>query len=109
MNEELLAERKKQTQWLQFLGLQQVRPLLEATLTSDEHRLVYELSNGENSVREIARATKVSATTISRWWSQWAGLGLVVASDSYPGRWERLVSLELLGVEVQALPRSSST
>jgi hypothetical protein len=97
-DEALLLELRKQTEWLRLLGIQQLRPLLLDTLSSDAHRMVYELSDGTRSVREIASAAGVSAASVSRFWSRWASLGLVVESEQYPGRSKHLMSLTALGL-----------
>lgn len=108
-NDEVLSELREQTRWLRFLGLQQVRPVLMGMLTTESQRRVYELSDGSRSVREIAQRSGVSPATVSRLWNALASAGLMVESSSYPGRWQQLVSLERLGVEVPGLATARPT
>lgn len=101
--QDVLAELRRQTQWLRLLGLQQLRPLLDRTLESDSHRLVYELSDGERTVREIATAAKVGAATMSRLWNRWASIGIVVENERHAGRMAHLISLTDLGMPVPGI------
>lgn len=104
---EALEQLREQTRWLRFLGMQQLRPALETTLKSDTHRLVYEMSDGVRTVRQIASLAGVGAATVSRLWGQWSGLGLIVPSTKATGRWRHLISLSDLGLEVPAAPKNS--
>lgn len=105
--EEAVEQLREQTRWLRFLGMQQLRPALETTLKSDTHRLVYELTDGVRTVRQIAKLAGVGAATVSRLWGQWSGLGLVVPSTKATGRWRHLISLSDLGLDVPAVPSKS--
>lgn len=102
--EDILGELKEQTRWLRVLALQEIRPALEETLDKPEMRVVYELSDGRRTAREIADAASIgSHSTVTAWWSKWAGLGLMEASRR-KGRKQRIVSLADLGIPVE-LPK----
>jgi DNA-directed RNA polymerase specialized sigma24 family protein len=88
-----LAELREQTLWLRFLGMEALGPKLETALVTSKQRAVFELSDGERSVREIADLAAVGVGTVSRLWSEWAQLGIVVESGKVPGRWRHLARM----------------
>ena len=64
--------------WTRFASLQQLRDLLIQNLTNDRELLVYELSDGERTTREIARLASIgSIATIVRYWKNGASLALL--------------------------------
>jgi hypothetical protein len=89
----VLAELRVQTRWLRFIAIQAALPRVHAVVVSPAHRRVYDLSNGVRSTREVASAASVGVATVSRLWNQWAGIGLMIESDRYPGRYERVTRL----------------
>lgn len=103
---EILAELREQTKWLRLLGFRSLRPLITEVLTSERDRLVYELSDGLRTARDIAKVAGVTHPTVLRLWQEWRALGLCAESTKQPGRAEHLVALSKLGV---AVPRMSDT
>lgn len=81
-----------------------LKEALAQELTSDKQRLVYELSDGMRSSRDIASISGVSFVTITAWWRRWAELGFVDPSPKFQGRVQRLCSLRLLGISVPEVP-----
>ncbi len=51
-------------------------PLLSATFPSLQHAFAYELTDGNNETRFIAKNVGVSHMSISRWWQIWEEKGL---------------------------------
>ena len=99
----LLVELREQSRWLRLLGLGTLRTLLPQLLKTEKQRLVYELSDGTRTVREIAAAAGVGIGTVSRLWTEWLAAGLCSESPRHAGRAERLVSLAALGMDVPNL------
>lgn len=97
---ELLSEILRWTK----VGALNLKEALAQELTSDKHRLVYELSDGMRSSRDIASISGVSFATVAAWWRRWAELGFVDPSPKYQGRVQRLCSLLLLGIPVPEVP-----
>jgi hypothetical protein len=89
----IVAELRAQTRWLRLIAAQAALPRLQAVVVSPAHKRVYDLSNGVRSTRDVAAAAKVGVATVSRLWNQWAGIGLMVESDRYPGRYEHVLRL----------------
>jgi hypothetical protein len=54
-----------------------LRPVLEEELKEPSAQAIYE-ATGEKTAREIASAVGVGVATVSRTWTRWAALGLVV-------------------------------
>jgi len=105
MNEEnLLKELKEQTKWLRFLALPNLKKTFEENFTTKEQRRIYDLSDGENSTNEIAKqllaeGKKVSHMTVYNYWKRWFSLGIVVPSEKYSGRFQKIISFEELNLK----------
>lgn len=91
--------------WLRFLGMQEAREIIDDALTVENNadkeenkRRVYELTDGENSKRAIARMTGVPRGTVGSWHRQWAQLG-IVNKDGARDPYEHLISLKALGLD----------
>ncbi len=90
--------------WTKLAYRPQVAEHFVEILDSDQKKLVYEYSDGQNGVREIEELTGVNKAIVSGWWRDWDKLGIMEQSPSVPGRRQRMVSLETLGIEVPPLP-----
>lgn len=87
--------------WTRFAGMQQLRTILTQNLTTDTEMLIYELSDGERTTREIARLAGVgSNATITNYWRKWSKVGIVEPSEKRRGRYQRICSLEEVGLTV---------
>lgn len=72
---------------------------LEEELSDPKQKLIYELSNGERSSREIAETVgKVSYTTVTNYWKQWAKKGLMTPAQRV-GRYKHTVDLKEYGLD----------
>jgi hypothetical protein len=90
--------------WVRFSALPTFVPLIKNALRDDVDRLVYELSDGQRSTRDIvqivtANGTKITHTTIANMWEKWAMLNLVMETEK-KGRYKRAISLESIGIVV---------
>lgn len=91
--------------WIRFAVMQQLRSILMQNLTRDIEMLIYELSDGERSTREIAALLGIkSHVTIANYWKKWSKLGIVEPSEKYQGRFKKICSLEEVGLSVPSLP-----
>jgi len=93
--------------WTKLSVMPTIRKTVVDYLRSDIDKLVYELSDGERSTREIAQiisrgGREISHVTVARMWSKWSILNLVMPAQR-KGRYKRLISLESLGIEVPEL------
>ena len=97
--------------WTRFAALPAFRALLLDTLREDIDKLVYELSNGERSTREIANMISsegrtITHTTVANMWKKWSILNLVMPAQR-KGRFKRVISLESLEIELPRMEVSS--
>ncbi|MGD0405914.1 MAG: hypothetical protein ABSB10_04610 [Candidatus Bathyarchaeia archaeon] len=84
---------------------------LKTTLRDDVDKLVYELSNGKNSTRDIAQIAtkmgkKISNVTVANMWQRWALIPLVIPART-SGRYRKVVSLKLVGIELPTIESDS--
>ncbi len=100
IDETILSELREQTKWLRLLGMQALRPLLDGTLQTDKHRLIYELTDGKRTTRDVAAAAAVGVSTVNRLWQDWLAVGVCLEVPGKAGRAEHLTSLARLGIEV---------
>lgn len=90
--------------WTRFSALPRFRTLIMENLRTDSAKLVYELSDGERSTREIARiissgGRRISHASVANMWQRWSILNLVIPAQRV-GRYRRVLSLESLGIEI---------
>jgi hypothetical protein len=96
--------------WTRFAGMQQLRNILAHNLTNDTQMLIYEHSNGERSTREIAELVGVKSNqTVSNYWKKWSSLGIVEQSPKYQGRFQRICSLEEVGLTIPPMSKESES
>jgi transposase-like protein len=95
--------------WTRFAGMQQLRTILAQNLTTDKEALIYELSDGERSTREIAELSGVgSNATVANYWRKWSKLGIVEPSERHQGRFRRICSLEEVGLTVPPIQQAAT-
>ena len=75
-----------------FVVLPEVRRVAQEKLDSKDKKRVFGLTDGERSVREIARITNVNKDIVSKWWREWQSVGLV---ESVDGRGTRRTTFPL--------------
>ena len=96
--EELLSEILK---WIRFSGAKEVKGVLTSALDTDQKKLVYHLSDGDNGTVEIANQSGVSDFTVRTYWKQWSKLGIVEAIKVRRGdRYKKSFDLEDFGIDV---------
>lgn len=113
MNEDKLSEiaatLKELLKWTRFAGMQQLRTILTQNLTTDAELLIFELSDGERTTREVARLAGIgSHATVANYWKKWGKLGIVEPSQKRQGRFQRICSLEEVGLTVPAMQVSTT-
>jgi hypothetical protein len=102
--EKILEELKEIKHWIRLSGLPVFRRAAQENLRDEESRIVYELSDGNRSTREIAEELKkmnktLTHATVANMWKRWAILGIVEPSERYQGRFKKVTPLEALGIE----------
>jgi hypothetical protein len=106
MSDERMVELLEElTKWARFQGAQLAKKVLRDILSKDAEKVVYQYSDGKGSA-EIAALAGVSDFTVRSYWKKWNTEGLVIPSQKFKGRYERIFSLEDFGIEVP-MPKSS--
>ena len=93
--------------WTRLSAMPSIRKTVVDNLRTDIDKLVYQLSDGNRSTREIANTIKrggrrITHVTVANMWRKWAILDLVMPTQRR-GRYMRVVSLESLGIEIPQL------
>ena len=104
-DDKLLEELKEQTKWLRFLALPALKKTIQENLTTKEQKRIYGLSDGENSTYDVAKklraeGVKGSHMTVYNYWKRWFALGIVIPSGKYSGRFEKIIDLEELNIQI---------
>jgi hypothetical protein len=112
-----LAEKIEElTYWTKFSVWTTFTKILAATLSDDADKVVYELSTGDRSTRDIAQITtingmKMTHQTVKNMWQRWAAVPIVMPTGKQ-GRFKRVVSLKSIGIQVppiKGLPKEGYT
>ncbi|MBI2176068.1 hypothetical protein HYU40_01805 [Candidatus Woesearchaeota archaeon] len=102
--DEIIQLLQEQLKWQRFEGKLKLKEILIATLRSDKEKKIYESSDGR-STNEVAAEVGVSNVTIYNYWQKWSKLGILIPSNKYKGRYQRMVSLEEVGIETPKLQK----
>jgi hypothetical protein len=97
---EILCVAEEHLRWQRAAVLPEVRRTIEQALTSTRLRRAYELCDGNHTYREIGSEVGASAGSVTNWTRRWRDLG--IAYETSEGRIHHLVSLEALGLPVEA-------
>jgi transposase len=98
---EQIALLREIAKWLRFAGMKEVKSVLAFALDTNQKRLVYHLSDGNNGSVEIARQSGVSDFTVRNYWKQWSKLGIVEAIKVRRGdRYKKAFDLEDFGMDI---------
>lgn len=106
MNDEMLERIAKiaeeQLKWTKLSGMTQLKSIFEQNLRTDDDKRVYELSDGERSIRDIEKITNVGRTKIAALWKKWYKMGIMERSEKYEGRrMKKSFSLSDVGIDVE--------
>ena len=109
LNDQIVDLLKEILKWTRFSNIREVRTVLMSILDTEQKRLIYGLSDGKRGSVEIARATKVSSSTVRRYWQSWARLGIMEPVGVRGGlRYKRTFELEDFGFmipEIKGIPK----
>lgn len=99
--------------WVKIIGIQEAKPLLKDALSAENgetrlhKRQVYHLTDGNHSTRDIPDIVEPSRSTVMRWQSQWAAMGLLEKNGGN-APYNHVISLEEAGLETPELPESNA-
>lgn len=75
-------------------------------LDSDERKMIYELTDGVRTQKEISSIVNVSRSSIAYYWQKWQGLGILIPSSKFKVRMKKVIPLSQVGIQ---LPRKFTT
>lgn len=81
--------------WTRFQNREALRQTLKEVLSTDNDRLIYELTDGSRTGAEVARAADVSKSAVSQKWKAWRNAGII--GDLGENGPRHLASIESLG------------
>ena len=82
-------------------SLTYVSLIFHSALDTVQKRIIYQLSDGNKTIFEIAKAASASDHTIRRYWETWARQGIVESLKVRGGeRYKKTFELEDFGIEV---------
>jgi hypothetical protein len=107
VSEELSEKIEELVFWARYSAWKTFVADLKVTLRDDVDKLVYELSDGNNSTRDIAKiisktGRKVTHVTVANMWQKWSSIPLVIPA-SRTGRYKKVISLKLVGIDVPSI------
>lgn len=103
---ELLEEAVK---WLRIMGIREAREVASEALSYSDNgkteaaKIVYELSNGENTSKDIARYIPFSYRWVSYRQNEWKKMG-IIEKEGPQDPYIHIASLEDLGIERPEIP-----
>lgn len=90
------------TKWGKFAAGNFHEVLLQH-LEDDRDKLIYELSDGNRTTREIAKIVKITHSTVAATWKRWYACGIVEEAER-TGRYKRICSLKEVGIMLPKVP-----
>jgi hypothetical protein len=105
---EITGIMREQLRWARLSGLSHLKTIFETELKTDEEKVVYEMSDGERSIRDLEKLTSVSRSRVALLWRKWYNMGIMERSEKYEGkRMRKSFSLFDVGMDV-TLPTSDN-
>ncbi len=97
----LVSVQEEQLRWSRLTGLNHLKAIFGTEFKSNDEKLVYELSDGEKSIRDLEKYTGISRSKISLLWHKWYNMGIMEKSQKYEGkRMKKSFFLADVGIEV---------
>lgn len=96
---------KEILRWMKFQSYPQVKRIIEETLDTPVKKKIYELANGQNSLRKAAElAGGIDFKRVHRCWEEWARLGIIEKTEGAQPKFVKIISLAELGLDAGLEP-----
>jgi len=95
--------------WTRFANISKLKETLEKELDTDEKKIAYENSDGENGLKELAAVSGAPLPTVGVWWQKWFRIGIVAESEERKGRMMKIASLDDVGIKIPKKEKASAT
>lgn len=87
--------------WIKFAGAKEVKNALLTALDTEQKRLIYHLSDGDQGIQDIGKVVGLSGETVRKYWASWARQGIMESLKVRGGeRYRKSFDLEDFGIEV---------
>lgn len=77
--------------WQILQGKKILRELIPKLLDDKNKKIVYEMTDGENTIRDIEKKTNIDKSTISQWWNIWHSFGIL---EKEGRKYKKIISLK---------------
>lgn len=103
MSEELSYKMDELNFWLKYSVWKTFVADLRVNLRDDTEKMIYVLSNGSRSTRDIAgivsfNRKSITHVTVANLWQKWATIPIVIKTNK-SGRYRKVVALKSTGIE----------
>ena len=93
---------QEQLKLYRIVSMSQIERILNENLHDKDEKIIYELSDGGRSIRDIEKLSDASRSKIALLWKRWYRIGLMERSEKYEGkRMLKSFSLSDFGIEVE--------
>jgi len=94
-DEETKALLRDILKWQRLQGIQVALELLPKVLDTKEKKIVYEMADGKNGIKEVQSRVKIAAGTIHNWWNNWLAQGILEKKGQ---KYQKIISLKELSI-----------
>lgn len=106
---EISENLKELVKWSKFSAKKQLKEIINQNLKTENELKIFELTDGINSTRDISKILgNIGHVTIASNWKKWHKIGIVDPSCHYQGRFQRICSLEELGINIPLIPEQKN-
>ena len=74
--DKILQTLQELLKWTKVSSYNDIKKMLESVLDAENKKVIYHLSNGENSTDQIVEKGKVAAGSVSKYWREWEKIGI---------------------------------
>jgi hypothetical protein len=98
----LISIQEEALRWNRLSGLNNLKTIFDVEFKTNEEKLVYELSDGEKSIRDLEKDTGISRSKVALLWRKWYNIGIMEKSQKYEGkRMKKAFSIADVGMDVE--------
>lgn len=83
--------------WQRLQGIQVALELLPKILDTKEKKMVYEMADGKNGIKEVQAKVKIATGTIHKRWNNWLAHGILEKKGQ---KYQKIISLKELGISL---------
>jgi transposase len=102
MNDDEIKQLLKEIlKWQRLQAVNVALELLPKILDTKEKKVVYEMADGKNGIKEVQAKVKIATGTIHKWWNDWLAQGILEKKGQ---KYQKIISLKQITIEI-AVPK----